>query len=141
MNLLQIIESAGGQESLARAGTNFGLSDDELSAILRSASPLLIRKLHERMRDSDGRNWIRHLRDSGGPQQFIDRPMLMDASAVGIEGNQLLDRLVGGHSVSEQISLHLSRQTELSLKQVQQVLPAVAVLFAGAVCKGISRTA
>ena len=115
---------AGGQESLARAGTNAGLTDVELSAFLRAASPLLIRKLHDRMRDANGRNWIRGLRDSGGPQQFIDRPMLMDSSAVAIEGNRLLDRLVGGHSVAEQISLRLSQQAELNLKQVKQALRA-----------------
>ena len=141
MNLTQLIKDAGGQDSLARVGISAGLSDVELSAILHSASPLLIRKLHERMQDANGRNWVRRQRDSGGPQQFIDRPMLMDSSAVGIEGNRLLDSLVGGHSVAEQIGLYLAHQTELNVKKVQQVLPAVAVLFVGAVCKGISRGA
>lgn len=138
MNLIQIIDNAGGQESLARVGGSASLSDVELSAILYSASPLLIRKLRERMRDANGRNWIRRQRDSGGPQQFIERPMLMDSSAVGIEGNRVLDSLVGGQSVAEQIGMHLARQTGINLKTVKEVLPAVAVLFVGAVCKGIS---
>ena len=138
LNLMQLIENAGGEDSLARVGSSAGLSDSELSAILRSASPLLIRKLQERMQDAQGRNWIRRQRDSGGPQQFIDRPMLMDSSAVGIEGNRVLDSLVGGQSVAEQIGLRLADQTGVNLKKVQKMLPAVAVLFVGAVCKGIS---
>lgn len=138
LNLIQLIEGAGGQGSLARVGGSAGLSDVELSAILHSASPLLIRKLHERMQDANGRNWIRRQRDSGGPQQFIDRPMLMDSSAVQIEGNRVLDSLVGGQSVAQQIGLHLADQTGFNVKKIQQVLPAIAVLFVGAVCRGIS---
>lgn len=138
MNLIQLIDNAGGQDSLARVGSRAGLSDVELSKILYSASPLMIRKLRERMQDANGRNWIRRQRDSGGPQQFIDRPMLMDSSAVGIEGNRVLDSLVGGQSVAAQIGSRLAHQTGISLNKVQQVLPAVAVLFVGAVCKGIS---
>jgi hypothetical protein len=64
--------------------------------------------------------------------------MLMDSSAVGIEGNRVLDSLVGGQSVAEQIGLRLADQTGVNLKKVQKMLPAVAVLFVGAVCKGIS---
>lgn len=138
MNLIQLIDKAGGEESLARVGSSADVSATELSSILSAASPLLIQKLHGRMQDAAGRNWLRRQRDSGGPQQFIDRPMLMDSSAVGIEGNRVLESLVGGQSVAEQIVLRLVDQTAISRKKVQRVLPAIAVLFVGAVCKGIS---
>jgi len=136
--VMQIIKGAGGVDSLARISANATLSDVELSAIVHAASPLLIRKLHERMQEMSGRNWLRRQRDSGGPQQFIDRPMLLNSSALEIEGNRVLDRLVGGHSVAEQTGLLLAHQTELNVAKVQQVLPAIALLFVGAVCKGIS---
>ncbi len=137
MNLMQLIKDAGGEASLSAAGEIADISDRDLSEIVHSASPLLIRKLQERLQTTEGRNWLRRQAESGGPQQFVDRPSLISASAVEIDGNRLLDKLVGGHNVAEQVALHIAHSAELKVDKVAAVLPAIAALFVGAVCKGI----
>ncbi len=139
LNLLQLIKDAGGQDSLRRISDLAAMADHELSELLDAASPLLIRKLQDRMSDAAGRNWIRRLADSGGPQQFIVRPSLIASNAIQIEGNRILDALVGGHASAERLSLGLAHQTRLNVRQVESAVPAVTALFMGAICKALAR--
>ena len=138
LNVIELIEEKGGRESLETIADSVGLSFADVSKVADLLSPLMIQKLNRHMGNPSGRNWIRRQRDGGGPQQFIDRPLLMSSSAVSIDGGRLLSRLVGKHSIVELVSLHLAQRTQLDAKKIQRLLPGIAVLFVGALCKGLA---
>ncbi|MDH4124979.1 MAG: DUF937 domain-containing protein [Gammaproteobacteria bacterium] len=84
-----------GAASLDQLASTGEFSGQEMDLVVTAASPLLIEALHRQMKTPNGRNALRQLIRSGGPQQFIDRPFLLVANVGEMEGQQYLRQLLG----------------------------------------------
>ena len=137
MDFRSLIDLAGVGPSLYQLATAERLSVAEMDRLVTTVSPLLIGALQLQMKTPNGRNALRQLIRSGGPQQFIDRPLLLAANIAEMEGQQYLRQLLGSDVAVEAAASSLSESSEIQSDTVKHLLPRLASLFVGALCKKI----
>lgn len=137
MELDLLFETAGAERSMEYLLKYSDISVAELENTMAALSPQLIARFNLLMRDRPGRIWLRGHRESGGPQQFIDRPGLMLADLTDIEGERMLNFLFGGPEAAGQLQADLADTVGIKQELLAPVLFRLVCLFVGAICKQV----
>ncbi len=133
--LLLTTDGGASQERLARA---LQLTANKTQSLLDAASSYLIDALQTQASTVSGKYHLRRLIISGGPQQFIDKPGLLEANVAEIEGRSFLRHLFASDEAIERLEKSLCASLELDPKTVQRALPLLTCIFVGAICKRIA---
>ncbi len=138
MDFMDILISAGGSESLTHLAKHYSLSLETTTDIVFAASPYFIQALHARTNSADGKQHLRKLIESGGPQQFVDRPQLVVADVAQIEGRGLLGSLFEDSAAIDEVKRGVATQSNVDHGTIDTLLAPLAGLFFGAICKKVS---
>ncbi len=138
MEFGDLILLADGTSSVQQISTSLQLSTQQTHELINTVSPIFIAALHRQTADDRGRFQLRQLVQSGGPQQFIDKPLLLDASVADIEGHSYLRHLFATDAAIGATATFVSKATGIDVSTVQRALPRLASIFFGAICKKIA---
>lgn len=135
----KLIEAAGAQDVVAAMAAHFNISDEQLHSIVDRSSPFLLRAYEAWMARRGGIQQLNELVYSGGPQQFADRPGLVAASLTRQEGQALLARLFPEYGAVDVVTTEIAATQQIRLQKVQELMPHLAALFVGVLCKSIAK--
>ena len=83
MNILEILTTGGGQNSLGKLAGLLGLGTTDIGSLLNSVTPALTRGLQRQMQSPEGLSAVKSALGSGNHQRYLDNPDLMTASNYG----------------------------------------------------------
>jgi len=139
IDFAQLIESAGAHDVVDAIATHFSVSDEQLQNIIDRSSPFFLRAYQDWMDHRGGVQQLNELVYSGGPQQFADRPGLVAASLTRQEGRALLIRLFQDNEAVDTVTQEIAAVLRIKLQKVQELMPHLAALFVGVLCKSITQ--
>lgn len=127
MSLLDLITGSTGNQVAAQAENKFGISKNQIIALLAVAAPLVIsylRKKSEDPKEADALNNALDKDHNGSiltdPSQALNREQ---------EGNSILDHIFGGQKTT--VENQLSQNTGISLDKIGPVLAMLAPVIMG----------
>lgn len=138
VDFAQMIEAAGAESVVGAIGEHFKIGEARMRDIIRHASPFLLRAHRHWMDRPGGRELLDRLARSGGPQQFADRPALVSASVSEQEGRVFLGHLFLDEMVLALVAQRLASRLEMTSQKLEQMMPHLAALFVGCLCKSLT---
>lgn len=127
MSLLDLITGSTGNQVAAQAENKFGISKNQIIALLAVAAPLVIsylRKKSEDPKEADALNNALDKDHNGSiltdPSQALNREQ---------EGNSILDHIFGGQKTT--VENQLSQNTGISMDKIGSVLAMLAPVIMG----------
>jgi hypothetical protein len=135
MNLLDLLDSTGGQQSLKNLAGNLGLDAASTNSLVDALAPMLMGALQKQTASGNGLENLKRALQNGGHQAYLEQPDSMFSKAAVKDGNNILGHLLGSKDVSRNVAAHASRSTGIDTSLVKQALPLLAGLLMGAVSK------
>lgn len=135
MNLQDLLNSAGGQQSLKNLAGNLGLDAASTSSLVDALAPMLMGALQKQTASGDSLASLRRALQNGNHQAYVEQPDSMFSQAAVNNGNDILGHLFGSKDVSRNVAAHASQSTGIDTALVKQALPLLAGLVMGAVSK------
>jgi hypothetical protein len=135
MNLMDLLDSTGGQKSLASLTDGLGLDSAKTSQLLGALTPALLGGLQKQAASQDGLAGLKKAIGSGNHQRYIDNPELISADETRVDGNNILGHLLGSKDVSRKVADQAAESTGLDSALIKKALPLIAGLAMGAVSK------
>lgn len=135
MNLLDLIQNAGGGNAIGRISSQFGLSDAQTQSALGALLPTLGGALQRNAQQSGGLEDL--LGALGGAQhsQYLDDPSALASPDAVAAGNGILGQLLGSKDVSRALANQASAQTGIGPDVLKALLPMAATLLMGSLNK------
>ncbi|MBW8361981.1 MAG: DUF937 domain-containing protein [Kaistella sp.] len=132
MNLIDLLTGSAGNQVAEKAGNKFGISKNQIIALLAVAAPLVIsylrKKSQENPNEADALN--------NALEKDHDGSILNDPSQAETrqqEGGSILDHIFGGQK--EQVENQLSQNTGISMDKIGPILAMLAPLIMGFIGK------
>lgn len=135
MNLLDLLDSAGGQQSLKNLAGNLGLDASSTNSLVDAVAPMLMGALQKQTASGDSLANLKRALQNGKHQAYLDQPDSMRSKAAVEDGNNILGHLLGSKDVSRNVAAHAAQSTGIDASLVKQALPLLAGLVMGAVSK------
>lgn len=135
MNLQDLLNSAGGQQSLKNLGGNLGLNASSTNSLVDALAPMLMGALQKQTTSGDSLDSLKRALQKGGHQSYLEQPESMFSQAAVKDGNDILGHLFGSKDVSRNVAAHASQSTGIDASLIKQALPLLAGLVMGAVSK------
>ena len=135
MNLMDLLESAGGQDSLGSLASGLGLDKAMTGALVGALAPALLGGLQKQAESEDGLASLGKALGSGNHQRYIDNPELISSDETRADGNNILGHLLGSKDVSRSVAAQAAQSTGLDALLIKKALPLIAGLAMGAVSK------
>lgn len=135
MNLLELLNNAGGQQSLDSLAGSLGLDASKAGDLIGAVAPALLGGLQKQAESADGLSGFKNALQSGNHQQYIDNPELMVSQDARNDGNNILGHLFGSKDVSRNVATQASESTGIDSGLIKKALPLIAGLAMGAVSK------
>lgn len=135
MNLLDLLEKAGGKQSLDSVAGKLGIDSSSTSDLVSALAPALMGGLQKQTRTSGGLSNLQNALKKGSHQQYLDNPDLMCSKDTLKDGNNILGHLLGSKDVSRNVAAQASASTGIDTSIVKQALPLIASLAMGALSK------
>mgnify|MGYP000388817936 CR=1 FL=1 len=135
MDLLKLLESVGGKDSLGSLAGNLGLDSSKTSALVGALAPALMGALQKQTTSADGLAGLQNALKSGKHQQYLSKPELLSSVESVTDGNNILGHLLGGKTESRNVAAQAAETTGLDVNLIKKALPLVAGLAMGAVSK------
>ncbi|MGA9574527.1 MAG: DUF937 domain-containing protein [Lysobacterales bacterium] len=135
MNLLDLLDSVGGQQSLEKLSRNFGLDASKTNELINSLSPALVGALKKQTNSQDGLSSFINALQKGNHQEYVDNPASLTSAATVRDGNDILGHLLGSKDVSRNVAGHAATSTGINVDLIKQALPLIAGLAMGAMSK------
>lgn len=127
MNLIDLITGNAGNQVAEQAENKFGISKNQIIALLAVAAPLVISYLRKKSQDANEAEALNNALD-----RDHDGSILNDISQVEArqqEGSSILDHIFGGQKA--QVENSLSEQTGISMNKIGPILSMLAPLIMG----------
>lgn len=128
MKLMDLLEQAGGEDSLRALASAVGIDRREASRVVSALGPALTKSLQNQAQGSGGLDALRRALEQGRHDRYLDNPDLMKASATREDGNKILGHLFGSKDVSRNVAARAAEQTGVDATRIKQALPLVAGL-------------
>lgn len=135
MNFLDLLNQAGGQQSLGALGKGLGLDSAKTGDLISSLAPALMRSIGKQADDKNGLSALQGALESGNHQRYLDQPELMSEETATEDGNNILGHLFGSKDVSRNVAAQAAEATGIDVSLIKKALPLIAGLAMGAVSK------
>ena len=135
MNLLDLLDKAGGKKSLDSLAGNLGLDSSKAGSLVGALAPVLMGAVQKQTRSPDGLSSFKNALGSGRHQEYINNPDLMSSVETLKDGNNILGHLLGSKDVSRNVAAQAAESTGIDVSLVKKALPMIAGLAMGAISK------
>ena len=135
MNLLDLIDSVGGQKSLGSLASNLGLDASQTNSLVSALAPALMGGLKKESSSQDGFAGLKNALQSGKHQAYLNNPESMSSTETVQDGNNILGHIFGSKDVSRNVAAQAAQSTGISSSLIKQALPFIASLAMGAMSK------
>ena len=135
MNLMDLLQQAGGGDSVGKLADSVGLGGDDAAQLIAALSPALVTGLKKQAAAGGGFEALQGALTKGDHKRYIEQPELMASSATRDDGNKILGHLFGSKAVSRKVAARASDQTGIDANLIKKALPLVAGLAMGALSK------
>lgn len=127
MSLLDLITGSTGNQVAAQAENKFGISKNQIIALLAVAAPLVISYLRKKSEDPKEADALNNALDKDHNGSILNDPS--QALNREQEGNSILDHIFGGQKTT--VENQLSQNTGISLDKIGPVLAMLAPVIMG----------
>lgn len=127
MSLLDLITGNTGNQVAEQAENKFGISKNQIIALLVVAAPLVISYLKKKSEDSDEAEKLNSTLDKHHDGSILNNPA--QALERESEGNSILDHIFGGNKAN--VENQLSQNTGISMDKIGPVLAMLAPVIMG----------
>lgn len=132
MNLIELITGNAGNQVASQAENKFGISKNQIIALLAVAAPLVISYLRKKSQeDPNEAEALNNALDKDHDGSILDNPSQVEARVQ--EGGSILDHIFGGQKA--QVENQLSQNTGISMDKIGPVLAMLAPLIMGYIGK------
>ena len=135
MNLLDLLDSVGGQKSLGSLAGNLGLDATKTNDLVGALAPALMGALQKQTNSADGLSKFKNALQNGKHQEYLKNPDLMSSAETLTDGNNILGHLLGSKDVSRNVAAQAAETTGIDSSLIKKALPLIASLVMGAVSK------
>ena len=132
MNLIELITGNAGNQVASQAENKFGISKNQIIALLAVAAPLVISYLRKKSQeDPNEAEALNNALDKDHDGSILDNPAQVESRLQ--EGGSILDHIFGGQKA--QVENQLSQNTGISMDKIGPVLAMLAPLIMGYIGK------
>ena len=132
MNLIELITGNAGNQVASQAENKFGISKNQIIALLAVAAPLVISYLRKKSQeDPNEAEALNNALDRDHDGSILDNPAQVESRLQ--EGGSILDHIFGGQKA--QVENQLSQNTGISMDKIGPVLAMLAPLIMGYIGK------
>lgn len=135
MNLLDLLDSTGGNQSLKSLAGTLGLDDSKIGNLVGALAPTLMGAMQKQTQSADGLSSLKNALQKGQHQEYLKNPELMSSAATVQDGNNILGHLLGSKDVSRNVAAQAAESTGIDSSLVKKALPLIASLAMGALSK------
>ena len=135
MNLLDLLDNAGGKQSLGSLAGNLGLDTSKTNGLVAALAPALMGALQKQTDSEDGLSNLKNALQSGKHQKYLSNPDLMSSLEARTDGNNILGHLLGSKDASRNVAAQAAETTGIDASLIKKALPMIAGLVMGAVSK------
>jgi hypothetical protein len=135
MNLLDLLDSVGGQESLGKLASNLGLDASKTNDLVGALAPALMGAMKKQTGSQDGLAGLKNALQSGKHQAYLNNPESMSSPETVQDGNNILGHILGSKNVSRNVAAQAAQSTGIDASLIKQALPLIASLAMGAMSK------
>ncbi len=132
MNLIDLITGNAGSQVASKAENKFGISKNQVIALMAVAAPLVISYLRKKSQDDPNEaEALNSALDKDHDGSILDNPSQVEDRQQ--EGGSILDHIFGGQK--SQVENQLSQNTGISMDKIGPVLAMIAPLIMGFIGK------
>ncbi len=131
MSLIDLITGNAGNQVAAQAENKFGISKNQIIALLAVAAPLVISYLRNKSQDANEAEALNNALDRDHDGSILDNPSQVEARQQ--EGGSILDHIFGGQKA--QVENQLSQNTGISMDKIGPILSMLAPIIMGYIGK------
>ena len=135
MNLLEMLESVGGTESLGSLAGSLGLDASKANDLVGAVAPALLGGLKKQATADGGLAGITRALQTGNHQRYVENPDLMASEETRMDGNKILGHLLGSKDTSRNVAAQAAESTGIDVSLIKKALPMIAGLAMGAMSK------
>jgi len=135
MNLLELLNNAGGQQSLGSLAGNLGLDSAKTNSLVDALAPALMGALQKQTSSQDGLAGFKKALQSGKHQAYLSKPESMSSPDTVADGNNILGHILGSKDVSRNVAAQAAASTGIDVSLIKKALPLIAGLAMGAMSK------
>ncbi len=135
MDLLDLLKSAGGGDSVSQIANAVGLGSDDTSKLVAALAPALMGGLAKNAGSGGGLSKLESALKSGGHDRYINDPASMLSDSTRKDGNKILGHLLGSKDVSRKVATSAAADTGIDASLIKKALPLLATLAMGAMAK------
>jgi|SRR5690606_25841684 len=132
MNLTDILERAGGSESIGKLAAQLGVDKADAQKLIGSLSPALLQGMRRQTESPDSRAGLERALQSERHQRYLDDPDRLTDEDAREDGNNILGHLFGSKDVSRGVAAKAAEDTGFDTSLIKKALPLVAGLAMGA---------
>jgi len=111
MNLLDLLDSAGGTQSLGSLAGNLGLDTSKTNDLLGALTPALMGAMQKQTSSEGGLSSLINALQKGNHQQYLNNPDSLSAPETVADGNKILGHLLGSKDVSRNVAAQAAQST------------------------------
>jgi len=135
MNLLDLLDSVGGQQSLGSLASNLGLDTSKTNDLVGALAPALMGALKKQTSSQDGLDGFKNALQNGRHQEYLSNPDSMSSPETIQDGNNILGHILGSKDVSRNVAAQAAESTGIDSSLIKKALPLIASLAMGAMSK------
>lgn len=135
MDLMDLLKSAGGSDSLGQLAKTVGLGSGDTSNLVAALAPALMRGMQKNTADDSGLAGLRRALETGGHDRYIENPELLASKKTRRDGNNILGHIFGSKDVSRNVAAVAAKETGIDASMIKKALPLLAALAMGAMSK------
>jgi hypothetical protein len=135
MDLLDLLNSAGGSDSIGAIADEVGIGSTDTSKLVAALAPSLLRGIQKNADSGEGLDSLKRALENGGHNKYIDNPSLLRDQNARADGNGILGHVFGSKDVSRNVAAHAAQETGISVDLIKKALPLIAGLAMGAMSK------
>ena len=135
MNLLDLLDSVGGQQSLGSLAKSLGLDASKANDLVGALAPALMGGLQKETKSQDGLEGFKKALQTGRHQEYLSNPASMTSPETVADGNNILGHIFGSKDVSRNVAAQAATSTGIDASLIKKALPLIASLAMGALSK------
>ena len=135
MDLLKLLDSVGGTESLGKLAGNLGIDTSRANDLVGALAPSLMDAMGKQASSETALPGFKNALKSGKHQQYLSDPDLMSSADAVTDGNNILGHLLGSKDASRNVAAQAAESTGIDASLIKKALPLIAGLAMGAVSK------
>ncbi len=135
MDLLDLLKSSGGGDSIGQLAKVVGLGSGDTSKLVSALAPALLGGLAKNASGGGGLSGLQSALQKGQHDRYLDKPELMQSDDTRLDGNKILGHLLGSKDASRAVAKAAGQDTGIDASLIKKALPLLATLAMGAMSK------